>query len=739
MVSATYHPIEALGPLPEIDLRQMQSLTDGTAMLQHAAFATPDLHHGYCTDDNARALIAATLYSLLRDYDENIVPIQRYLAFLAYAFSPDTGRFRNFMGYDRQWLEEIGSEDSHGRTVWGLGVAVRYAPNDAIREISERLFHQALPCLASFKHAHPLAFALIGLDEHLKFRPDDREIATLREQLAERLFAQWRANASDDWPWWDDILTWGNGKLPHALLVSGVALGREDMRDVGLRTLQWVLDAQRAPEGHLTIIGNHGWYSRGGKRAQFDQQPLEAHALVHACLAAAELTGEQQWLSEARRCFDWFMGKNDLNVPVYHPDTGGCQDGLTPNGANANQGAESTLAYLLSVLEVHRYCAEHAPVVTVEGPAVLGYGLIGASRFAEFCLEQYSRLPGVELLGVWNRTAQKAARIAARYRMRHCESLEELVGDPRITLVHVATTPALHAEHAHAALAAGKHVLCEKPLATDLGDADRLLQAAREKDVRLSVNFMMRYGPLWAPVQQLIERQILGALLHGQLFNCAGDAGLAEGHWFWDESQSGGIFVEHGVHFFDLARSWLGGGTVIEAFRLNRPGTGLIDQVRCGVRYGEQTTLGFYHGFHQASMLDRQELKLVFEHGELTLRGWVAYELEARATVDRARRAGLLELFPEGHVRALRRFKGEERIYLRRGQEETANALVRLHWSAGEDSQEIYGAALRDLLEDVLAGIRDKDHCPRVTGEDGREALAIALEADRLSKRGAAP
>lgn len=729
-------PLEELGPLPEIDVRQMLSLTDGTAMLQHAAYATPDLHHGYCTDDNARALIAGTLWAHLREYDEDTVPIQRYLAFLAYAFNAETGRFRNFMGYDRQWLEEIGSEDSHGRTVWGLGVAVRYAANDAILDMATRVFRQALSAIGSFRYIHPMAFSLIGLDEFLAAAPAEREAAKIRADLAEKFHALWMKNSTGDWPWWRDTLTWGNGKLPHALLVSGRALDRPDMVEAGLKALKWLLRVQTAPEGHLRIIGNDGWYVRGGTPAQFDQQPLEAHGLVDACLAAAEWTGDSRWLREARRCFEWFLGANDIGVPLYHPETGGCQDGLTPNGPNSNQGAESTLAYVLSTLQLHAYSVKHAPGTQVSVEQPLGYGVIGASEFADFCLTQFADLPDLAPLAVWSRTPKKGQEFAARHALRACRTRDDLLADPRIRVVHIATIPALHAEHARAALTAGKHVLVEKPLACAIADADMLLALARENGLRISVNFMMRFGPLWEPVRKLIAMQPLGALLHGELFDCGGDEGLPVDHWFWNECLSGGIFVEHGVHFFDLLRSWKGGGVVLGAHRTVRPETELIDQAHCAVRYGNQTTIGFYHGFHQAALFDTQEWRLIFEHGTLILQGWVAGRLELRALVDVDQFALIKELFPDANMKTNRRFKGRRRLLLARGKERTVDLDIGLSWASKDDGETLQGKAVKALITDFARSVRRPDHRCRVSGEDGRAALAIALEADRLSRRG---
>ena len=356
-----------LRPLPQINLRHLFVLTDGTGILQHATHSTPDLHHGYCTDDNARALIAAVkVRSLPRelrapggpivsDPDQLVIVTQRYLAFLAYAFNAKAGRFRNFMQYDRTWLEEVGSEDSHARTIWALGEAVRRAPNEDIRDLVERLLRDALPAVERFEHLKPRAYALIGLDEYLRAAGDEQPATRFRREMAEHLFDVWRAHATNDWPWWEDWLTWGNAKLPHALLAAGAALNRQDMVDTALRALRWLLDVQTGEQGQLSIIGNDGWYFRGRHRARYAQQPIEAKGLVQVCLAAATVTGERQWADEACRCFEWFTGRNDTNRPLYNADTGGGQDGLEATGVNTNQGAESTLAYILAALELHAY------------------------------------------------------------------------------------------------------------------------------------------------------------------------------------------------------------------------------------------------------------------------------------------------------------------------------------------------------------------------------------------------
>ncbi len=357
-------PTEPLVDLPEVDLRHLGRMTDDTGLFQHALYATPDCSHGYCIDDNARGLIAGLLYARLFGHDDNTVPLHRYLGFVAYALNPDTGTFRNFMGYDRRWLEDEGSHDSQGRNVWALGLTVRLGPTQALRSLARELYERAVEGLALQDHLRSFAFALQGMDAFLQAVPDHGQTLEARVKYAELLYQKLQERRGDDWPWWEDLVTYDNAKLPHALLLAGPALYRDDMTAAGLETLRWLLDVQTTGgDGgrcHLSIIGNDGWLPRGGERAPFDQQPLEAYALVDACLCAARVDTEhrERWEGDARMCLDWFRGRNDLSAPLADPATGGCRDGLQPSRTNQNQGAESTLAYLLAVLLMHGYARE---------------------------------------------------------------------------------------------------------------------------------------------------------------------------------------------------------------------------------------------------------------------------------------------------------------------------------------------------------------------------------------------
>ncbi|MBW1796159.1 MAG: glycosyltransferase family 4 protein [Deltaproteobacteria bacterium] len=343
------NPLEL--PKPKFD--HLKRLTDDVGVLQHAKYIVPDRDHGYCTDDNARALIAVLLGQELLPEDDILVELSCvYLGFLLHAYNDSRGRFRNFMSYDRRWLEEQGSEDSHGRALWALGMAVALSKSENLTAVALNLFEKAMPAMNQFESPRTCAFALVGIHAYLRKFSGDAEIKRSREKLAERIFGLFQANASNDWPWIEDIVTYANGKIPHALLLSGQWLQRGEMVEAGLRSLEWLLRIQTDASGHFSPVGNHGWYPKGGEKARFDQQPLEASDMIEACREAYNVTGDERWIKEAQHCFEWFLGRNDVNAPLYDYKTGGCCDGLSADGVNFNQGAESTLAWLLSLLSM---------------------------------------------------------------------------------------------------------------------------------------------------------------------------------------------------------------------------------------------------------------------------------------------------------------------------------------------------------------------------------------------------
>jgi len=339
--------------LPDLKLDHLRTLCDDTGILQHACFTIPDRRHGYCTDDNARALLAALGIYRITKNPEMLQLANTCLSFLHSALCSESGRFRNFLSYDRRWLEEIGSEDSHGRALWALGDAVNLAATESQRTAAMQLFSRSVSAVSELAYPRSRAFALLGISSYLKTFGGDRDVQHLGEHLANELFNSFREQGcGEQWPWPEQTLTYANARLPHALLLAGEWLEHDAMIDTALGSLSWLLDVQTTAEGCLSPIGNDGWYARGGEQARFDQQPIEAFALVEACAAAQRITGEAQWGIEARRCFDWFLGKNDLGEPLYDFQTGGCHDGLHAEGVNQNEGAESTLAWILSLLAI---------------------------------------------------------------------------------------------------------------------------------------------------------------------------------------------------------------------------------------------------------------------------------------------------------------------------------------------------------------------------------------------------
>jgi glycosyltransferase involved in cell wall biosynthesis len=339
------------GELPPLKLDHLHHMTDETGILEHAVFTIPNYREGYTTDDNARALMVSTLLELLGN-KEALDLASRYLAFIWYAFNTETGRFRNSMDYQRHWLEVGGSDDSHGRTLWALGTVLGRSNAPALQSMAGRVFEQALPAILQTTSPRAWAFALIGIHEYLLRFAGDRRASQVREELAGRLLTLYQSHRSDEWRWFEDKLTYCNAALPHALLMCGQSIPNATMTEAGLESLSWLADLQRADAGHFVPIGSNGFYQQAGERARFDQQPVEAQAMVSACLEAYRITSDKRWHKEARRAFEWFLGRNDLNLPVYDPTTGGCRDGLHPDRPNENQGAESTLAFLQALLEL---------------------------------------------------------------------------------------------------------------------------------------------------------------------------------------------------------------------------------------------------------------------------------------------------------------------------------------------------------------------------------------------------
>ncbi|HKN23865.1 MAG TPA: glycosyltransferase family 4 protein [Candidatus Acidoferrum sp.] len=348
---------KVLDRLPAVRLDHLHRMTDHTGIIEHAVFVVPNYPEGYTTDDNARALIVAIL---LEEF-AGITPTatldlaSRYLAFLWLAFDPATKRFRNCLSYERQWQDAEGSEDSHGRALWGLGTVLGRTKDAGLRGAAGRLFELAVPAAVEFKSPRACAFALLGLLEYLESFPGDRAALNAADALANRLLDSYRANSSADWKWFENVLSYSNARLPQALIRAGRRGANEAMVSAGLEALEWLATVQRCEiKGHFVPIGSHGFYSKKTEKARFDQQPVEACAAVSAFLQAYRATGKGRWRKDAWTAFNWFLGDNDLQVALYDPTTGGCRDGLHPDRANENQGAESTLSFLMALLEMRK-------------------------------------------------------------------------------------------------------------------------------------------------------------------------------------------------------------------------------------------------------------------------------------------------------------------------------------------------------------------------------------------------
>ncbi|MGA7343121.1 MAG: glycosyltransferase family 4 protein [Terracidiphilus sp.] len=346
----------AVDILPVLNTAHLLKMTDDTGILQHAIFSVPNASEGYTTDDNARALIVSVL---LEDClpqvgrEEYLNLSRRYLAFLWFAFNTDTGRFRNFLGYDRKWREDAGSDDSHGRALWSLGKVLGHSQDAGLRGAAGRLFEAAVPATLTFTSPRAWAFCVLGMQAYLDWFPGDRAIQGARNTLANRLLDVYERSHSATWRWFEKSLSYSNARLSQALILAGWRSDNQRMIEVGMDSLKWLVAEQHRDDKDIFVpIGSNGFFIEGSEKARFDQQPVEACATVSACLEVYRLTEESCWLEEAHRVFQWFLGKNDLHTPVYDPRTGGCRDGLHPDRINENQGAESTLSFLMALLEM---------------------------------------------------------------------------------------------------------------------------------------------------------------------------------------------------------------------------------------------------------------------------------------------------------------------------------------------------------------------------------------------------
>jgi glycosyltransferase involved in cell wall biosynthesis len=354
-VPVATRPAVAAGlPIPAPDLRHLARLTDDTGIVQHATFDVPRRHDGYCLDDNARALILMMqLHPPGQAAPEPVrVLTTRYLAFVAHAFDAGCGAFRNFMTYARVWHAGPGSDDSQGRALWALGTVAAQSPDAGHRALAAELFRCALPAASGLPSPRAAAYTLLGIERFLGAWPGSAAVEAVERILIDRLLQRLDDARADDWPWFEDHLTYANARLPQALLVAAMRRGEPAAAARATESLRWLVGQHVTGDDRFAPVGTEGFYPRGGPRAHFDQQPLEACAMVSACLAAHRLTGQPAWRVDAERAFAWFLGRNPLGVAVHDPRTGGCRDGIHADRLNLNQGAESTLSWLSALAEM---------------------------------------------------------------------------------------------------------------------------------------------------------------------------------------------------------------------------------------------------------------------------------------------------------------------------------------------------------------------------------------------------
>ncbi|MDH4414943.1 MAG: glycosyltransferase family 4 protein [Rhizobium sp.] len=337
-----------------LKLGHFQAMCDDTGIVQHAVFSVPDRSHGYCVDDNARALLLSSLLSSAGEVGIADRMTASFAAFVEHAWNPDTGRFRNFMSFDRRWLEDEGSEDSHGRTLWALGACMLFDTDVPRRRWASALFARAMSVTLTFSSPRAWAFTLLGLDAYCRTNPQDTHGRLLRTQLAEKLMDLERRVSRGPRRWFEEGLSYENARLSQALITTGQATGVSEFVEAGVATLSWLMTQQTAPAGHFRAIGTDGFFEIGQAPRLFDQQPVEATATIAACLAAYGATSDRTWIQAANKAFSWFTGSNDHGVSLVDRETGSCRDGLHADRPNENRGAESVLCYLISCVEIGR-------------------------------------------------------------------------------------------------------------------------------------------------------------------------------------------------------------------------------------------------------------------------------------------------------------------------------------------------------------------------------------------------
>jgi glycosyltransferase involved in cell wall biosynthesis len=326
----------------------LERMSDSTGMLQHSILGVPHRAHGYCIDDNARALMLAC---------HNGQRLAVYAAFIDHAWNSETRRFRNFMAFDRHWLEDSGSDDSCGRTVWALGTASVTASDPDISDWARGLYEVVVDPLSELRSPRAQAFMMLGSAAIAEGDPSDTRAATLLSRWGDRLMGLWGEYRKPGWDWFEPVLAYDNARLPEALIRAGLTIGRKDFVRCGIKALSWLTRLQTSPDGHFRAVGSDSFGRLYAPPLPFDQQPVEAWAAIDACDAAYAATGNSEWQSHARTAYRWFLGQNELGLALGDVETGECYDGLIPTGVNRNRGAESILAFHLATVTIQRHRA----------------------------------------------------------------------------------------------------------------------------------------------------------------------------------------------------------------------------------------------------------------------------------------------------------------------------------------------------------------------------------------------
>jgi predicted dehydrogenase len=350
-------------------------------------------------------------------------------------------------------------------------------------------------------------------------------------------------------------------------------------------------------------------------------------------------------------------------------------------------------------------------------------------------LQHILQIEGIKFIGCASTHNGAAKAAVKRFDAVLYESVEELVNNPAVNLVYIATPPFLHYEHSMAALKAGKHVVCEKPLALTREHALEMVTEAKEKDLIMSVNLMQRYNPVYNQVKRLIGSKVMGEVLHAYFENYASDEFLAPGHWFWDKSKSGGIFIEHGVHFFDMFEGWFGKGRITSAQSVLRYDTQLEEQVQCQAVYNNGVSANFYHGFTQPSRMDRQELRILFEKGDVTLYEWVPYKVLINTLADEQSTKELMHIFPGAVLSVNEYYTDHHRKAAYRHKQGDFYQNITVRYGFDKVKMNVYGEIVKALFEDQVNFLKNRDHKRIITEDNGYNSLSYAVKAAELAEK----